>query len=130
MKRNSLAAGLLVLIAAASCQKKDSTTVNADGVTISISSPTEGRVFHIGDTVHIDAEISYATQLHGYTVQVKDKATGRLLYDNEGHTHDSKLTVADHWVADSARAAQLVLTTVIDHENHEQSKTINFSIQP
>lgn len=129
---NKIISAALVLIALSACQKKDDTTPDAGKVEMNITSPQPGQVFRNGDTVYINATVSYPSELHGYEVKIEDTATGITLYDDDQHVHTDHFVIADKWVGTSAQPATLKLTliTEIDHDGNEARKSLIFSLKP
>lgn len=114
------------------CQKKDKTPMQPDKINISIASPKTGEVYHKGDTIRILASVSYISQLHGYTLAIKNKATNTTLWSTEEHVHSDKFDVNNYWVntIDSATQLVLELTAEIDHDGNGGNSSVSFSIQP
>lgn len=123
---------ILLSILFTACQKKDTTTPDAANVTISITSPVTAQVFRSGDTVHINASVSYPSELHGYEVKITDTATGNILYDDAEHVHNDHFEIRDVWVNTGTQPAtlKLELTTEVDHNGTEAEKTVYFSYMP
>lgn len=115
-----------------SCQKKDSTPADPAAVNISISSPTATDVFHTGDSIHINADVSYATELHGYEVKITDTASNMVLYDETQHIHDDHFTIRDIWVNTASQKASLKLSLIVavDHDGNNVEKDLYFQYQP
>ena len=115
-----------------SCQKKDNTAATPASVAISITSPANGQVYRNGDTISIDADVSYASELHGYEVKIIDTTSGFILYDDAQHTHDDHFSIHDKWVNTSVQPVTLKLSVVaaIDHDGNTAEKDIHFQYQP
>jgi len=124
----------LVLIAGSilSCQKKNETTADPAKVTINITSPAKGQVYHNGDSVSINADITYTTELHGYEVKIIDTSTGFVVYDQTEHVHDDHFSIRYTW-ADSVTkqtGLKLSIITAIDHDGNTAGKDVYFQYQP
>jgi hypothetical protein len=119
---------ITIILFAISCQKKDNTSPNPANVAISISSPAKGQVFHIGDTTHMKATVSYPSELHGYEMTITDSATGNVLFDADEHVHDDHFDIAQTFVyADTVAATlKLDLTVEIDHNGNQKDTTLYF----
>ena len=111
-----------------SCQKKDIEGVDKNKLKITISKPLEAQVFNAGDTVYISASADYVSQLHGYSIQITDKASNELYLDIDKHLHDSSFGIDTFWVNKLQQNADLTLkiTVEIDHNGNQETKEINF----
>jgi len=122
----------VLIVGLYSCQKKDNTVSNPAGVAISITSPANGQLYRSGDTISIIADVSYASELHGYEVKIIDTTSGTILYDDVQHVHDDHFSIHDKWVNTTAQQAGLKLSLVaaIDHDGNNAEKDIIFRYQP
>lgn len=123
---------ILPVLLLSACQKKDDTTPQPDKVAISIQSPSAGQVFSKGDTIRINAQIEYISQLHGYLIEIKDSATKKLVYSTEGHTHSDRIEIQEKWVDTLTGTQHLVMeiAAIIDHNENKTTATRYFSSQP
>ena len=122
----------LTLIALCSCQKKDTTPVQTDKVSITFNSPAEGQVYHKGDTIIINAAVSYISELHGYELKLIDKSNNQTLFMTDEHSHTDKFNISTVW-ADTISAAttlKLELAVEVDHDGNTSTKEINLQSQP
>lgn len=131
MKRRTILVTILITCLY-SCQRKDNTEATPASVVISISSPTEGHVYHAGDTIAIVADVSYPSELHGYELKITDSASGTILYDSVEHVHSDHFSISDKWVKTGSQYSglKLSLVTAIDHDGNTAEKDINFRYQP
>lgn len=115
-----------------SCQKKDVDGYQSDKLSIAISKPNESQIFRKGDTVFVSGTATYVSQLHGYSIQISNKATKEVYLDIDEHLHDASFTINTYWVDTLSQAADLnlELTVEVDHDGNEQSKEINFQSKP
>lgn len=114
------------------CQKKDDTPAQPAKVVINVSSPANGQLYRKGDSVYINASVSYISELHGYELQLKNKNTGALLYATDEHVHSDAFTIKEAWL-DTLSAAtdlQLEITAEIDHNGNGSQTEIEFKSQP
>jgi len=130
--RLTIIAGLAVTIATAGCQKKDNTVATPSNVDISIASPTSSLVYHSGDTVFVNADVTYSSELHGYEVKITDTASGFVVYDDDQHLHDDHFSIRDKWVntGSTALVYKLAIIVAIDHDGNNVEKDIYFQCQP
>ena len=128
----AILSAILLVFTATSCQKKDDTPATADQVQISITSPAPEQVFKIGDSVHINANVTFVTELHGYELKITDSTTGAVLYDEDDHVHDDHFNIANAWLDTVSHVAtlRLDLEAVVDHDGTVATKTIYFQSHP
>ena len=126
-----------ILIAAATCgiaacQKDKTPAAEPSKVTISISAPVAGAIYHKGDTVNITAAVGYISQMHGYELKIKNKSTGIVYFTADEDVHASAFNVNQQWVdtLSSAAALELEITAEIDHNGNEAEKQVEFNSQP
>lgn len=114
------------------CQKKDNTTPDASKVVINVSSPSSGQVYHNGDSVHINATISYQSELHGYEVKITDTVTGNVIYNKAEHTHNDHFEINDAIQSTGSVPLYLKLeiTTEIDHAGNDAERAVSFRYEP
>ena len=130
--RSGIILAFILITALYSCQKKDKITATPDSVVINITSPASGQAYHTGDTVFINADVSYPSELHGYEIKVIDTASGYILYDDVQHVHDDHFSISDKWLCSGTQAIglKLTLTAAIDHDGNNAEKDITFQYQP
>ena len=116
----------------AGCQKKDSTPVEPSSISIDLSNPTEGQVYRKGDTVFVNAVVSYATQLHAYELSItKDTSNTNVFYEYK-HVSTDKFTISSYWVDTLASATDLTLKVMvqIDHNGNQRFIKTTLKCQP
>jgi hypothetical protein len=130
MKPNIMIAALFITGICA-CQKNDTPPANAT-VAITLNNPQDGQVFHTGDTVFVNADISYPGELHGYEVKITDTASGLIIYDNPLHVHDDHFTVQEQWINTSTKplGLKLEMITALNDNGHDTEKVIHIFCQP
>ena len=131
MKQLLCAAALVTTILSA-CQKKDDTVADPLKVTTDISTPALGQTYQNGDTVFINATISYPSELHGYEVKITDTVTGLILFDDAQHVHTDHFEIHDQWKAAASTPTTLLLTVTanIDHDGNDAKTNLNFMVIP
>lgn len=134
MKKMKLFATIngLALVVFCGCQKKDTTPVQTDKVSVAISSPVEGQIYRKGDTVKINAAVSYISELHGYELKLINKSNNQELFMTDQHSHSDKYNVSAIWVdtLTSATTLKLELVVEVDHNGNTTTKEINLQSQP
>lgn len=128
----AIIAVILVCIGFSACQKTDGVAPDPAKVTISITSPQPGQLFHNGDTVYINATVNYPSELHGYEVKVTDTTSGFILYDDAEHVHDDHFVIADKWPCTTSQPVGLKLELIadIDHTGDIANKAVSFVCTP
>lgn len=125
-------AAVAVIVLASGCQKKSNDAANSGAVNISIHNPVEAQTFHNGDTVRINAHVTYSSELHGYEVKITDTATGTVLFDNEEHAHRDAFDISETWTANVTAATNAVLSVAVsvDHNGTVARKEVGVRIEP
>jgi hypothetical protein len=115
---------------ASSCHKQDQ-AVDPSKLVVTFNSPTEGQVIKKGETLTIDADLSFNAEMHGYKLTLVNTTTNQELMNVEEHAHSDKLKVNKTWndTLSSAADINLTLTVAIDHGNNVD-KVIMFKSQP
>ncbi|MBS1771341.1 MAG: hypothetical protein JST82_00685 [Bacteroidetes bacterium] len=123
---------ILTCILMVSCQKKDDTPAQPSSIVINLSAPSDGHIFRKGDTVFMKASVSYISQLHGYELSIKNKATGESLFYDYQHTYTDKFDINKYWVdtVNSNIDMKLELTVQIDHDGNQSTKELSLKSQP
>jgi hypothetical protein len=93
--KNLLVFALLTF--AMSCQKKDNTPADTTLVTVLFTSLTYGQVFHKGDTIPVNALVSYPGEIVGVFADISDSATGELFYEDNADTHTDNFNFQRSW---------------------------------
>ena len=96
-----------VIACAMSCQKKDNTPVDTTKVSVLFTSLTYGQVFHTGDTIPLNMDVSYNAEMVGIGVQVTDSATDSLLFEDDRDIHTDHFQFQSEWVNDLSYSATL-----------------------
>jgi hypothetical protein len=114
------------------CQKKDNTVADPAQVKIAITSPVQGQILHNNDTLYINSQVSYASELHGYEVMVLDTVSGFVLYDEVQHTHTDHFVIGDKWLVSVTKVTTLKLVVIanIDHNGLNARKELTIVVQP
>lgn len=130
MKQRNIA--ILAVLLLAGCQKDDDTPVQPSKVTTTITSPHEGQQLHKGDTLNIEADISYISRLHGYVLRIINQNNNEVVYTTEEHEHSDGFSIREKWVDTLSAPASLTLqvTAEITHEGDTSVSKLTFSSQP
>lgn len=122
----------LLLCGLAACQKKSDPSTDPASVTMTITSPAEGQLYHSGDTVMIHAEVRSPGEMHGYEVSITDSATGAVVLDSDQHLHSDYFSIDQTFVPPAATSAvyRLKLEAELDHNGTEAEKTVRFRLEP
>lgn len=123
---------VLAIVILASCQKKNNDAVNASAVAITVQTPTEAHVYHNGDTVKVNAHVSYNNELHGYEVKITDTVTGIVLFETEEHAHKDAFDISESWRANVTAVTNAVVSIVVsvDHSGAQAKKDVSIRIEP
>lgn len=123
---------LIATISVFSCKNDKEETEAENHATISIYAPTEGAVFAKGDTVKVDAKGVGELELHGWQVQIKKKASGEVVFEDDAHEHGDSLHIVKQWINNVTEHTdmQLIFSVALDHEGHLASDTVSFHCHP
>jgi hypothetical protein len=115
-----------------SCQKKSNSEVKPSEVMITINDPTDLQVYHSGDTVFVNAHVSYTSELHGYDLAITDTVSNTVLYEHEEHVHKDEFDIAEYWrvAVTSAIVARVSIVAAIDHNGEEVKKDLIIKLEP
>src|SRR4051812_45045493 len=80
-----------------SCQKKDNTPVDLSKVTVAFISPVDGQIYHTGDTININTNVSYIGEIAGIGIQIIDSATDSVLFEDDQDTHTDHFNFSSSW---------------------------------
>jgi len=116
----------------AACQKKDNTTPDPSKVTINVTSPMTGIIFHTGDTINVSADFSYISEMHGVAVTITDSATGEELFEADQDLHTDHFPWAQSWVDTCTQPTTLIIKYIafITDTGEEGNKTITVYSKP
>ncbi len=123
---------LLVLLGVTSYQSCTRESVPVNEASFAISSPLEGQLVHLGETVSIKAVLTGKEYLHGWAIEIRKKADGSVLYEKSLHTHGQSLHIDEAWSNNVPGNADLVLEVFaqLDHDGTMTSTTVNLHSQP
>jgi Domain of unknown function (DUF4625) len=113
------------------CQKNDSVTADPSKVTIAVLSPDSTHLYHKGDTINISANVTYISELHGYSLEIKD-SMDNTVYSSDIDIHQDHFSITEKWVdtISTAKKLTLYLHVEIDHNGNEASKTVTILTTP
>lgn len=95
--------------------------------TLTFSSPTEGGVYHSGDSLRIQGLAIASADMHGYELSVKNAADTSVVYYNQHiHDHGDTLLINQVWKDTLTTAAdlQVEVTLILDHDGHTATKSV------
>ena len=130
MKQTIIAFVLLLTLGA--CQKNGNAAADPSKVVIDINTPQAGQVFKSGDSIVINAEVSYPSELHGYEVRITDTLSGFILYDSAVHVHNSQFNISNVWNCTTTKVLGLKLDVIadIDHNGTQGIQSLRFQCNP
>lgn len=112
----------------AACQKRDEDNFQSDNLKINITKPAETSSFRKGDTVFIEADVYYTSQLHGYSIEINNQQGTQNFFTLNEHVHGDRFNVNTYWIDTLSQSTDLLLklTVQADHEGSQQSKEVRF----
>lgn len=90
-----------------------------------ISAPTDGQEYMLGDTIFVKGTITADVEMHGYAYELMRLSDSLVLLTSDVHDHGSSYSIDDFWVNNVTEHTdvQLTITAIIDHDGTEQSQT-------
>lgn len=125
----------ITLAFATSCKPDDNnnTPSPSPSVVFTVTSPEAGKAYMQGDTIRIKAKLSFETELHGWELELKNKAdNNKEVLKVEEHTHEKTVEIDTFWVNNVTMHSdmELVIYAIKDHEGNKDSKEIHFHCHP
>ena len=120
---------LLVIIGfgtLAGCKKLDK--VNAVTVSFTIDQPTENANVVFGESLHMEGTIAGTGQMHGYTIELINKANGSIDYSFASSTHSTEYYFHEHFENTVLQTTNYTLRIEVslDHNSGEtETKEMN-----
>ena len=115
-----------------SCQKKDNTPGDRSKVTVTFTSPAPRQTYHKGDTVQVNTNVGYVSEILGIWVQIIDTATGEKLFEDNHDTHTDHFSFPTSWVdtlSDSA-TLQVKISVFVTNSATPAVRTTYFISKP
>lgn len=121
----------LFLFALAACEESG-VFKEQNPPTISVTSPAEGTVYHVGDTVHIKGSFSDDTNVQTYTVDIKKVNSNNILHYTKISEADTTTIPLDSFVViPIAMPGDYQLQLYCEDPNDNfTNKVVNFSAIP
>ncbi len=116
----------------ASCQKKDISLGNLNNVTVQYKQAIDGKTFHKGDTVVIDADVAYTSEINGVMLQIADSATDVILYQDDQDLHTDHFNLQHEWVdtCTTAMTLKVIITIAVANGTEFAENKIHVNVQP
>jgi hypothetical protein len=126
------AAVVIAVLLLASCQKKDTVTVDLSKVTVSYNQPLDGLTFHKGDTVNIDANISYTNEINGVKIEIIDTGADNIMYHDDQDLHTDRFNLRRSWVDTYSNTASLkvMITVAVANSTKFAENSIHINSHP
>jgi hypothetical protein len=111
-----------------SSDSKDETLLLPEA-NIEMSSPLENAVVKFGDTLIIRGTATSTHELHGYEIGIRKPGASDLFFQHY-HGHSNTINIEEKWKNTLKETAdmEVLISVVLDHEQHKQTKTIRFKI--
>ncbi len=101
--------------------------------TLTFSNPTEGAVYHTGDSVLIQAQATAAGEMHGYEVSIRNAGdTSQVYFLQHVHTHGNTIVINQGWKDTLATTTHLEVAVLLtlDHDGHTSYKSVHVKNEP
>lgn len=99
---------------------------------ITFITPTENATYTHGDTVKLNITAVGEQTLHGWQINIRNKADNTILFTKDAHAHAAILNIAEYWINDVHTHCNVEAEVIVglDHDGNKASKKINFSCMP
>lgn len=108
------------IILSIACSKEN----DSENPVITITSPTEGSMSGIGDSILIAFTITDA-DMHGYEIAVTNTANSAVIFEADEHTHGN-VTYSQKFKSPAAATQMQLTVTGEDHNGNTSTKSVNF----
>jgi hypothetical protein len=97
---------------------------------IQITTPIENSIIKFGETLSIKGTATSNAELHGYEIAIR-KAGGSNLFFQHYHGHGTTITIDESWknTINETADMEVVISVIVDHEQHKQTKIVPFRSQ-
>jgi hypothetical protein len=127
MKKNRILIGLVglatSLVLVSSCKDDDDDKVTptptpTPDATITFATPTEGQVYHLGDTIKINGNLTTKAAFHGYRIAIRNHEDQTEYSYKSGSGHGTNFNFEHSWVNTLTDSTELDIEIValLDHE--------------
>lgn len=130
--------GISILGSVTSClnrdipNKNDNNSSGTSPIDIVINTPITGSVYHLSDTVFVNAKISDAANVHEFLVKIKNNTINEVALSWTEHIHsDASIVLDTFWINDVGHHSDMELTvSASDHEGNYSEKNVSFHCHP
>ncbi len=116
----------VMILFALSCQKKDNMPVDTTAVSVLFTDLTYGQVFHKGETIPVNALVSYPGEIVGVYADISDSASGTLFYEDNADTHTNNFDFKRSWVdtLSDATTLQVKITVFLANNTSKPAERV------
>lgn len=119
------------------CKKEKEEAIVAEetppvAASITIEEPISGVTIEAADTVWIHVDINRAEEMHGYEAMLINLTTNDTVWDVHEHDHGTAFHIEDFWVNNVTDHSDMrfKVIAILDHEENETVKTVDFHCHP
>lgn len=124
-----LTAVLAVVLGFAACEKQNTGTTET--VAVTVTSPTEGQMFHNGNSLNVNVTFTDPTELHNYSILVVNTTASDTVFNVSGHKHSTSYTVDSTITLNVSAHSDFELhANVSNHAGETAHKHVNFHVHP
>lgn len=124
----------LFTITFTACKDDEETIITPEEETVefTFTNPSDGTMYGLNDTVHIDGMISWENELHGYELTLTNMSVDSVVYTSHAHEDASTIHVHTLWVNNVINHSDMKLTidAFTDHDGTKETKEIEFHCHP
>jgi hypothetical protein len=102
-----------------------------EGAAITISEPTAGATYQLGDSISIRAKAIYKQNIHGYDLAIRKTNDTTVYYFIHVHDHNDTLLVDQKWknTLSGPLNMEAELTFYLDHDGTTGIRKATFNIE-
>lgn len=120
---------LLAFFSILSCNK-ESAVIDKLGPEVQILAPQNQAIYNIGDSIHLQIQITENLGLHGYFIWLVEKSSGYPHLIDKKHLHNTFHELElQYQLPDVPTGAYEILVEASDHDNNISKATITINIQ-
>ena len=128
IKRSYLSACCIAIFCLTSCTRDNEEMFLPSEITI--YAPLANAEIRTGDTIYIDGLATSETGLHGYELAIRKPGQPNL-YFQHFHDHTDSLLLKDKWknIVTQAGDLELMISVILDHDDHRKNLTIPLQVR-
>ena len=98
---------------------------------ITFISPAEGSIYHLADSIPIQALCISTETIHGCDVTIRKTGDTTVYFTTHIHDHNDTLHISQKWknIFGASTSLEASITLYLDHQGHTLTKKTGFRVQ-